>query len=208
MTAVLLALSGVASVAYGTVLTGRPTGGVRSAAKTVAVSALACVAVVLGAPLLVVVALVLGSVGDFFLSLDREHGFLLGLVSFAIAHVAYVVAMIEFADTIRAVPAVALIVFALAMAGVLRPRAGSLRVPVQIYVGVITAMGVAAVSLPGARWMSTLAAMSFVLSDSVLATELFVLGKDDARRRMTRHVIWFTYYAAQALFLWDLGVRV
>jgi uncharacterized membrane protein YhhN len=46
-----------------------------------------------------------------------------------------------------------------------------------------------------------LGAVSFVVSDFVLATELFRLPADAPVRRIAAPVVWWTYVAAQALIV-------
>jgi uncharacterized membrane protein YhhN len=66
-------------------------------------------------------------------------------------------------------------------------------------------MGLAALGLPEARSLSLIAAILFIVSDTVLAFELFMLPEKSAARRATPYLIWVTYFAAQFLFFWDLG---
>ena len=203
----LLVIAFIASLAYGVVYTVRPIGFVRSLTKTLAVSALAVAALVSGSSLLLVCALALGSVGDYFLSREGDRAFLCGLVAFAVAHLLYVFVLVDlggfasFADPL----AIGLFGLATGMAVILFLKAGDLKYPVVVYVGIIATMGLAALGLPDARSMTLFAAVFFIVSDTVLAFELFLLPKSAAARRATPYVIWGTYFAAQFLFFWDLG---
>jgi uncharacterized membrane protein YhhN len=58
-------------------------------------------------------------------------------------------------------------------------------------------MGVMAMWLPWAGWPASLGALLFLVSDFVLAAELFRLPADAPVRRITAPVVWWTYVAAQ-----------
>jgi uncharacterized membrane protein YhhN len=49
-----------------------------------------------------------------------------------------------------------------------------------------------------------LGAVLFLVSDFVLATELFRLPPDAPVRRITAPVVWWTYAAAQVLIVWGV----
>lgn len=203
----LLILSLMSAIAYGAVYTVRPDGFFRSLTKTVAVSALALVALLSSSPLLLFGALALGSAGDFFLSREGDRAFLAGLGSFALAHVFYVILLVDlggFASLVNPM-AIGLLILAFGMGSALFLKAGDLRWPVVIYVAIIAAMGLAAFGLPDIRVLSLIAAVLFIVSDTVLAFELFLLPAQSTARRATPYIIWVTYFAAQFLFFWDLG---
>ena len=84
-----LVLSLGAAAFYGLVAS-RPPTFLRAVLKTLAVALLAVLSVMQGGPWLLVLALVLSALGDFFLAFDGEKPFLSGLGSFLAAHVAYV----------------------------------------------------------------------------------------------------------------------
>lgn len=177
---------------------------VKSAIKTGSVAGLAGVAALLGLPGWLVLALVLGAAGDYFLSRPGERAFLAGLVSFALAHLAYVALMAGLARLADLPWALAggLVLFGIGMALLLWPRTGAMRAPVMIYVVIICLMGALALAQPEAHRGWTLAAGLFILSDAVLSLELFVLRDGHPARRVTPLVIWATYWLAQAGFLW------
>lgn len=179
----------------------REPGWPKTVVKTGAVGLLAVVGVLKGVDPWLVAGLVLGSVGDFFLSRPGPRAFLVGLISFALAHLAYVIWMASPDYTLRALPMLALALFSAAMAWVLWPRAGDMRGPVMAYVGIITAMGLAAVTAPGDPVLFVIAAGLFILSDAVLSLELFVLPAQHPARRFTPFVVWSTYWLAQMCFL-------
>ncbi len=81
----------------------------------------------------------------------------------------------------------------------MRRDIGPMKFAIMPYAVTITAM--AALSLFGswAAWPAMLGAALFVISDGVLAGELFKLAPDAPARRITSPIVWWTYYAAQCL---------
>ena len=146
---------------------------------------------------LVITGLVFSLAGDVFLMLPKDR-FVAGLVSFLVAHLAYVGAFTS--DGWRATPWIIALfaVYAAALLRVLQPRAGTLKVPVAVYAAVLTVMAWQAVErgaagVPGGALAAAGAAL-FVLSDSALAIDRFV---HDFRHSPT--VVLGTYFAAQTL---------
>lgn len=183
----------------------------RSLRKTLPVALFALAAISEGAPMMLVVALGVSAVGDFALSRPSERAFLIGMLAFAAAHLAYIAVMIS----LGAVPDLWHwpIVVAIAMMLIvglstelwLRPHTGALKWPVRGYVGIILAMAVVALGLPDARYVALLGALLFVVSDLVLSLETFVMQPADARRNWAGKVVWVTYIAAQVCLFWGLG---
>ena len=68
----------------------------KSAIKTGSVVILAVLALVGGGPLALVLGLLFGAMGDFWLSRDGARSVLVGLVSFAFGHIAYSVLLWQF----------------------------------------------------------------------------------------------------------------
>lgn len=198
---VVFALASVAAgLSYGLVWHGRAPSQTRTVVKTAAVGALAFLSLVSGGPLLLTMALALSALGDAFISRDGEKWFIGGLVSFLLAHVAYVIVIGEMAqgyDAPRLAAAAALALFAALTLRWLWPHLGDMRWPVAAYVGVIFAMGVAAVGAPAALWPLWAGAALFMASDTVLAAETFV--HKDRPRGWTGPFVWWTYYPAQVL---------
>jgi len=187
--------------------TGQAPSVVRSTVKTAAVALLALAAGLSGAPLLLVLALAACAVGDFCLSRDGERFFMAGVGAFALGHLGYIVLFLTHPDSapmrLLQMPylmlALALVGVGIAMSYVLAPRAGALKGPVLAYIPIILGMGLAALSLPGQGaliWLMP-AALVFILSDLVLATETFVLAANHSARRYTPFVVWVTYWSAQ-----------
>ncbi len=158
----------------------------------------------------VLVALALSLCGDVFLMFGdgaraSDRAFIAGLVSFLLAHVAFVVA---FAQGLGA-PALpgwlaAVVFYAVAMLFVLLPRAGALKLPVLVYCLVLAAMVFAAAarhaSLGDADSLrAVLGALLFLLSDSLLGWRRF-----GSRYRGAQALILSTYWGAIGLIAWSV----
>lgn len=151
----------------------------------------------------VVIGLVLSLAGDVFLMLpeDREVGlplppFLLGLASFLLGHIAYVVGMASDLDIGPLLPVGALVVAV--GGGVVAPRVvrgvkanqPEMVVPVMAYMAVISAM----VLVAGAHGVvvGLAGAASFYASDAILAWNRFI-----APSRTLQVAVMVTYHLAQ-----------
>lgn len=180
----------------------------RPAVKTLSVALLAVLAVLQGAPILLVVALALSAVGDWFLSRDGEPAFLAGLGSFLAAHIAYAALFWTIGggladitgDVGRLALAIAMILLALAMLVLLMQAVGpGMRLPIVLYICAIVAMGLTALSQPA--WVVILGAFAFMASDTILAGERFLVAAISPHRAWMRYAVWALYYGAQVLIL-------
>ncbi len=156
-----------------------------------------------------IAALAASLAGDVFLMF--EGFFIPGLVSFLLAHLAYIVLLRQDAPwfpnrrALMATLGVGAAMYAFLWFGGL-PAA--LRLPVGVYVGVIALMAAQALGRasllhsPAARMVAAGASL-FMLSDSLLATNKFVLP-------LPLSQLWVlgSYYAAQMLFVggWMRGL--
>lgn len=184
-----------------------------SVAKTLSTSLLALIAWHMSGPVLLVAGLALSALGDLFLSRDGEKAFISGLVSFLVAHVAYIVLFASIGQS----PAVLLFMpLVLAAAGliaaslallriILRHVAGELRLPVMVYCTALVLMGLTALATE--RTLLIGGAMMFVASDAILAWEKFVEPAASARKPPMRFAVWVLYYAAQVTFLLAFVMR-
>ncbi len=127
-----------------------------------------------------VIGLVLSLGGDVFLLLRNERvGFPLGLVSFLLGHVAYVIGMAQAFES-GGLLAVGVVVVLVAMAVVGRRVVGAvhrgghpeLTAPVVAYMVVISAMVVTAFGT--ASGWAIVGALAFYVSDAILASNRFV----------------------------------
>lgn len=179
----------------------RPASTARTVLKTLPVALLALlpatylsvVGAFTGSLVVLMVALALSALGDFFLALkDQERFFVPGLGAFLAAHVAYLIA---FLPRVSAPGAVALaLAFAAAATLILRlaPKLGSLRIPVFAYFTVIMAMVAAALSIREAASILGAGAVIFALSDSLIAVRKF-----QGPIPYNNEAVWITYIAAQ-----------
>jgi uncharacterized membrane protein YhhN len=147
----------------------------------------------------IVAGLLLSLVGDVFLMLPGDH-FVAGLVSFLVAHIAYIVAFTSGVglghEPLLLLPSV---VLASGVLVFLWPRLGTLRLPVSVYVAALVVMAwQASVRATNFTSLFTAAAAAgaflFVVSDGVLAINRFRL-----KFRVAQAVIMSTYVAAQTL---------
>jgi alkenylglycerophosphocholine/alkenylglycerophosphoethanolamine hydrolase len=153
----------------------------------------------------VLVALALSLCGDVFLMFGdgaraSDRAFIAGLVSFLLAHLAFVWA---FAQGLRApeLPGwLAIVVFyAVGLLLVLLPRAGALKLPVLAYCRVLAAMVFAAAARHASfgdtsSLLAVLGALLFLVSDSLLGVRRFV-----GRFRGAQALILSTYWGAIGL---------
>ncbi|MDO5608133.1 MAG: lysoplasmalogenase [Capnocytophaga sp.] len=109
--------------------------------------------------------------GDFFLLF--HWGFVPGLISFLLAHVAYIYCFKrKSAGRLSVMATIGIGLYALVMIVLLYPYLGTMQIPVMVYTVVISTMlywGIAA-----RQWWIGIGAMLFVISDTVLSVHLFV----------------------------------
>ncbi|MGJ8572484.1 MAG: lysoplasmalogenase family protein [Hoeflea sp.] len=194
----LLVISVVGFLVY-LALLNQPTSLKRTIAKTVAVGALAVLALHAGGPMLLVLALALSAAGDAFLAHEGDPAFLGGLGSFLLAHIAYAVLFIGAGPGLAAAPlpgVVAVVVFAFIMGTLMVRNAGPLALPVAVYVLAIAVMGLGGVTLGG---LVLLGAALFMTSDAILGSEKFLMSETSSLRWLTSPAVWVLYYAGQAL---------
>ncbi|MFD1157864.1 lysoplasmalogenase [Roseovarius aestuarii] len=200
MTVFLPALSALCALIYWVRYCYRGPSVARTILKTGAVGVLAVVAWVEGGPILLVLALVLSVVGDLALSRNGDRAFLIGLASFALAHLAYILLFASLAASAPLLlPVIALIAYAVSTEFWLTPYTGDLRAPVRLYVVLITGMGVSALALPEGLVLALIGAAAFMASDTLLALQMFRLPLDSPWKMAIERGVWVLYYGAQAL---------
>jgi uncharacterized membrane protein YhhN len=206
MVSTLVVIGLATALAYGQIFLTAPVSAARTVTKALPLIAFALAAAVADAPILLPVAFALSTIGDACLSRGGERRFNAGLAAFLIAHLAYIALFLAGrgdADWARLGMAalllgslIALILFRI------WPTLGDLRVPVLAYMATIAGMGLAASQLQSPHALAMAGALLFVISDAVLALELFVWENSG----WTAPVVWATYIAAQALigaaFIW------
>ena len=157
---------------------------------------------------LIPLGLALGALGDLFLALGGVARFLAGVAAFGLGHLAYAGWFLIRSGEIgfdglsgAEIAALAGLLALLASTELwLAPRTGALRQPVRAYVGLIGLMGVAAVLLPAHHGQDVLrlGAGLFILSDLMLALQLFVV-KDAVTRSRLAMALWPAYWVGQVL---------
>lgn len=205
------AASAACSLVYGFWLTHRETSLVRGAVKTLATILLAVIAWLVSAPTLLIIALLLGALGDACLARKHPSGFIPGLASFLLGHLAYVFLLIAagsgpaviLSDIWRIIAAMSLALTAIWLLKQLWSRLGPLLPAVVLYVAVSIAVGMAALTLP-TNWPIGLAlpgAAAFIASDIILSQQLFVLTPGHPLHRPASTLLWFLYWGGQSLLL-------
>lgn len=186
-----------------------PASALRSGLKTAPVALFALAAGLAGAPWLLPLGLALGAAGDLALSRRGEAAFLTGLGSFALAHLAYAVMFAGMEGRLalfdltapRWVAFALLVIMAQSTMVWLLPFVGGMKRPVAVYVALITAMGLAALHLPGVHNLAILGAGLFVASDLVLAVERFRMAEGSRAARWASHAVWPLYWVGQGMIL-------
>lgn len=206
---VLAAISVAAALTFGLFFLDKPPSLLRAAVKTLFMAALTGAFVTAQAPTPLVIVLAASALGDLFLAFDKKWVLPLGILSFLIAQLGYLVIFFALwmfsADNAPLWPryaAMALIgAAALAHFIWLAPKLGLLALGVGPYALAIAAMAITGMWLPWVGWPAMLGVVLFLVSDGVLATELFKLAPDDPARRVTAPVVWWTYAGAQLLIV-------
>jgi uncharacterized membrane protein YhhN len=202
----LLVVGVLASLIYAVFFCHRSPSVLKTVVKTIPMPAFAAAVAVSFGSWVVVVALLLSALGDLALSRDGEKAFLVGLISFAAAHVAYVVYFWDIGAGPLAMPVLlmALVVVALSTERWLSPFTESLKWPVRAYVVIICAMGATAFGLVD-RPLAVAGAVAFMASDTLLAIQLFRMKSDASQQRMVSTALWVLYAGGQFLIVAGVG---
>ena len=200
-----LIMSAGAAIIYGLIVNARPTLA-KSAVKTLAVALLAVLVFVENGPLLLFTALAASATGDAFLSRDGDRAFLGGLASFLAACLLYIGLFfmtgagsdVILADIWRTAVAAGTGILAILMVGLLWRRVNpAMRLPILLYVFGAVIMGMAALTTD--RALIICGALMLMASDTLLATEKFLVSAISPYRSSMRVVVWALYYVAQLL---------
>jgi uncharacterized membrane protein YhhN len=156
---------------------------------------------------MIITGLVFSLAGDVFLMLPSDR-FVAGLVAFLIAHLFYIVAFVSEINVLIWWPLIPLVIYGIVIHTILAPSLGKLKLPVLVYVVIILIM----VWLAWERWSQTgqsgallasVGAVSFVISDTILAINRFRGAFKPARvLNLT------TYFAAQWLIAGSVGALI
>ncbi|WP_117196367.1 lysoplasmalogenase family protein [Rhizobium terrae] len=183
----------------------KPASHLRAALKMLPVLLLAAYALAMGAPVLLVLALALAALGDLCLAYDGEAPFISGLIAFLASHIAYVALFWPETETgliLASAWRYAAAWFFIMLTGLLlfilwRP-VGKLAIPVAIYAAAILAMSLSALAVKPV--LPSAAATLFVMSDTALALQRFLVKPGDPIAKRLKRLVWGAYYAAQLIF--------
>jgi uncharacterized membrane protein YhhN len=144
-------------------------------------------------------ALLFCAAGDVLLELV----FVAGMGAFAVGHIFYVLAFLEWGRILgpnkRDLPiAVLVVIVSLGLLGWLLPGMGDLLLPALIYQAIITTM-VATAFVVKAPMLARLGAVIFMISDTLIAAEKFA-GVD-----VFPGAVWITYAGAQIMMAWGMS---
>lgn len=156
--------------------------------------------------MILIAALFFSFMGDVFLLdiLNRDGLFIFGLSSFLIAHLIYIFLFTRGlkSEALSLKPgklilAIIILIWAIMITQALSPGLGSLRLPVLIYISVITLMTISAIfRMDRVSSMSFIlvftGAVFFIISDMFIAVNKFISPVE-----MSRVIVMSTYLAAQ-----------
>lgn len=160
---------------------------------------------------LIILALVLGWLGDVFLLGSKTHWFLMGLLAFLGGHIMYSLAFAQNLPAVEVFPAVAagavyLFMGLLGYRSLLRPGMGTLRLPVLLYILALISMS----WLAALNWYSNPISGNTVI---LIGTWFFCLSDYLLGRRLvkpTEHLshlaVMLTYLLAQLLIIIGLVI--
>lgn len=147
----------------------------------------------------IVAGLLFSLAGDIFLMLPQDR-FMAGLVAFLLAHLCYIAAFgAQVGWPLLSIWGLPVVVFAISIYRLLTPHLGKLRLPVLVYMVIISLMAWLAITLfvqrreAWALW-AAMGAILFVVSDSTLAINRFRKPFWSAQL-----IVLGTYYVAQWL---------
>jgi len=143
-------------------------------------------------------ALSFSALGDILLDLDPRRLFVLGLSSFLLAHLTYIVLFTRSwpkpaqPGGPRLLLIAGLAAYSATFSGWLWPVLGDLKLPVVFYICAITTMAITAIAARFASPWVVVGAILFVASDSLLAANKFRTPVP-----LRDYLVWATYYLGQ-----------
>ena len=207
----LIVAANLASLYYAVFWLSKPDSIRRSFFKIFPMCVLLLAATLSGLSPTILLALILCLIGDYFLSVEGDRNFLLGLGSFLLAHLVYAV---YFGSTIpvdllssREARDTAIILIALVAAVLFRlwPHLGEMHFAVISYALAIATMAFSArLAQPGT--IVLLGIVLFVISDIILANDKFTPLRKTLLRKAMPYAVWLLYFSAQSLIILGLIV--
>lgn len=152
-------------------------------------------------PKTVAVAFIFCATGDLILAIPFENNFIIGLLAFMVAQLLFAFSFWQWRKWYiwKLLPSVLLIVLALALGLVILPSAGTMAVPVGIYIVVIFSMAFCALLATNTNFLLMAGAFVFMFSDSLIGINRFV-----SPLPYEHFSIMTSYYLA--LFLLAVGI--
>lgn len=152
---------------------------------------------------LVFTGLLFSAIGDLFLALSGKGFFVIGLSSFAAAHLMYIVVFLRkpVFQSPRVYFVLAFIIYGFTIWSFVSPNLNSMLIPVTIYIIVITTMGVSAALGKTNHWIVLFGAILFIISDSVIAVNMFL-----TKVQNSSFWIMLTYFPAQFLITYGVSI--
>ena len=148
--------------------------------------------------------------GDFFLALPRRSMFLVGLVFFLLGHIAYVIGFVSLSppDLSLWLEALLVVFVSGSIYRWLLPFLGRMKIPVLLYVVVISSMLIGAWGvLADERFGVTGRGMVFAGAFLFYVSDLFVARNRFVEKRFINRLIGLPlYYAGQFLLAFSVGV--
>lgn len=150
---------------------------------------------------LLLAALICSAIGDILLALNFADSFIIGLIAFALAHLFYSCRLLTWFAWSPKRFTITLVygLYCLLVLYIILPNAGSLYIPVLIYMGIISLMTLCAIFAGKHTLLILFGALLFTFSDSLLAINKFV-----QQIPFETLLIMLSYYAAQLLIF--LGI--
>ena len=126
---------------------------------------------------LFIIGLFFSAFGGFFLGYDPVNWFVLGLGSFLVAHIFYILSLrpfLEKGEAIKRLPIVALYcIYGVSMFSLIYGGLGDLFIPVFVYMTVLLLMGITTLLSQKANKWLIIGGVSFILSDSLIGLDKF-----------------------------------
>lgn len=141
------------------------------------------------------IGLICSALGDFFLDYDRINWFIFGLASFLFAHIFYLLSFYPISLTLLKKRSLYLVIYCLygvIIFSTIASSLGELFIPVFIYMSVLLFMAIASLISKRSNYWLIIGAISFVISDSILAINKFYYPLENAH-----FYIMISYYFAQ-----------
>jgi len=160
--------------------------------------------------LFIVIGLLFCLGGDVFLALPQDRMFLLGLISFLLGHVCYVIGFVWISgpSSMTLLGAIVTIVLGVLVYLWLKPHLGSMKIPVIAYILVISLMFIGAWSVLGMPQQPLAARLSiFVGAACFYISDIFVARDRFLKNAFTNRLLGLPlYYTAQFMIAFSIGM--